>query len=85
MYVILVEIWGVTKWCHKNHKLPRGQCYHTFSNYWDTYLLKNQHEPYSAKMVPMAKILVPGSWTNMFDNKLYISEFHYSLGGMVYS
>ena len=29
----------------------------------DAYLLKNQHEPYSAKMVPMTKILVSGSWT----------------------
>ena len=39
--VILVEISDVVNTCHKNHKLPRGQCYHTFSNYWDAYLPKN--------------------------------------------
>ena len=49
--------------CHKNHKLPCSQCYHTIFNYWDAYLPKNQHELYSAKIVPAAIFLVSGSWT----------------------
>ena len=61
-YNVKFRMWENT--CHKNHKLPHGQCYHTFFNYRDVYLLKNQHEPYSVnyKMVPETIFLVSGSW-----------------------
>jgi len=58
------------KWCHKNHKLLHHQSYHKIFSYWDVYLLKNYHEPYSAKMVPTSKFLVPGSmdyWHNWYE------------------
>ena len=45
----------------KNHKLPLLQCYHTFSNSRDIYLLKNHYEPYSPQIVLMAKIWGSGS------------------------
>ena len=45
-------------------KLQQLHCYHTFSDSLDIYLTKNHYENYSPKMVPIAKIWGPGSWTN---------------------
>ena len=44
-------------------KLQQLHCYHPFSDSLDTYLTKNHYENYSPKMVPIAKIWGPGSWT----------------------
>ena len=45
-------------------KLQQLHCYHPFSDSLDIYLTKNHYENYSPKMVPIAKIWGPGSWTN---------------------
>ena len=47
----------------KNHKLPFQSCYHGFLNSRYIYLFKNQHQPYSPKMVPIAKKWASGSRT----------------------
>ena len=44
-------------------KLQQLHCYHTFSDSLDIYLTKNHYENYSPKMVPIAKLWGPGSWT----------------------
>ena len=44
-------------------KLQQLHCYHPFSDSLDIYLTKNHYENYSPKMVPIAKIWGPGSWT----------------------
>ena len=44
-------------------KLQQLHCYHTFSDSLNIYLTKNHYENYSPKMVPIAKIWGPGSWT----------------------
>ena len=44
-------------------KLQQLHCYHPFSDSLDIYLAQNHFENYSPKMVPIAKIWGPGSWT----------------------
>ena len=47
----------------RSGKLQQLHCYHPFSDSLDIYLTKNHYENYSPKMVPVAKIWGPGSWT----------------------
>jgi hypothetical protein len=44
-------------------KLPPPHCYHICSNSRDVYLDINHYEHYSPKMLPVANIWGPGSWT----------------------
>ena len=53
-------------------KLQQLHCYHPFSDSLDIYLAKNHYENYSPKMVPIAKILGPGSWTIMIYKSLLV-------------
>ena len=79
MYVNHIEVWpGVMKmvwwkWYGENGAIePQAtmyQCYHKIFNCWEQYLLKNYHEPYSGKMAPTSKFLVPSSWTKMKRSK----------------
>ena len=56
-------------------KLQQLHCYHPFSDSLDIYLTKNHNENYSPKMVPIAKIWGPGSWTIMEVTIAYATDW----------
>ena len=63
----------------RGEKLQQLHCYHPFSDSLDIYLTKNHYENYSPKMVRIAKIWGPGSWTNnRYYERLNESDTSYS-------
>ena len=57
-------------------KLQQLHCYHPFSDSLNIYLTKNHYENYSPKMVPIAKIWGPGSWTKSSASLAFVRGIH---------